>query len=168
MTDINDTVKIGAQNLPTTGHCGFWRKSFRLYSSSLQMCSISEYDNLELAPIPKLRERARRIDFKKVGLIVRAYTLSWSTSKSSFGGSIPNTSGTFATCNSGMMSVSISMSLCCRQGHACPSLSPCYPYILVKHGLKQKHHQEGVKVEIWMEKRWGWLIMPCSLSGPCM
>jgi hypothetical protein len=54
-----------------------------------------------------------------------------------------------------MMNVSISMSLSRCQGHACPSLSPCYPYILIKHGLKQKHYQEGVKGEIWMEKKMG-------------
>ncbi len=40
------------------------------------MCSISEYVDLEFGPIPKVRERARRIDFKKMGLMVRAYTLS--------------------------------------------------------------------------------------------
>ena len=48
------------------------------------------------AGAPIARTRARRISARRFGSIVRPTIFDWSTAKSSFGGAIPFTTGTFA------------------------------------------------------------------------
>ena len=51
---------------------------------------------LAVARAPIVRTRARRISISRFGSIVRPTIFLWSISKSSFGGAIPLTTGTFA------------------------------------------------------------------------